>query len=223
MGMRTSIRRALLPCAATFVMLSLRCGGGSSTASDIGTLGGTGSSGGGSGGIGSGTQHFGVGGTSASDASSSADGWTAPDVGTTVEAGSPGQVDITFTIHADQAAHPISQYVYGVNNGSVAAAHHAPIVRSGGNRLTAYNWENNASNAGSDYQFENDDSLCSNAACRPNNNAPGAYLKFVVDQASAAGAAALLTVPIVDYVSADKSPGGDVRSGGSNYWIRSRG
>src|SRR5262249_14273451 len=35
--------------------------------------------------------------------------------------------------------------------------------------------------------------------------------------AQAGGAAALITVPIVDYVSADKSPGGDVRNSGTNY------
>ncbi len=33
--------------------------------------------------------------------------------------------------------------------------------RDGGNRWTAYNWETNASNAGSDYLYENDDYLSS--------------------------------------------------------------
>ncbi len=148
-----------------------------------------------------------------SDADVTGDSWTAPDVGTPVEAGSPGTVDITFTIAAAQGSHPISPYIYGVNDGSAAAPHHSPIVRSGGNRLTAYNWENNASNAGSDYMFENDDYLCTASNC----NTPGQVLKNFIDQASAAGAAALVTVPIVDYVSADKSPAGDVRNSGSNY------
>jgi hypothetical protein len=144
----------------------------------------------------------------------------APDVGTPIEAGSPGAVDITFEVHADENVHPISPYVYGLNDGSGAAATHATIVRSGGNRLTAYNWENNASNAGSDWQFENDDYLCSGAKCLPSNDAPGAYIKAVLDQATAAGAAALVTVPIVDYVAADKSPGGDVR--GSADYLQTR-
>ncbi len=145
------------------------------------------------------------------------DAWTAPDVGAPVEAGSPGQVDITFAIHATEGAHSISPYIYGVNDGSQAAAAHATIVRTGGNRLTAFNWENNASNAGSDYQFENDDYMCENAKCVPTNDTPGAYLKSFVDGANAAGAASLVTVPIVDYVAADKNPPGDVRSSGSNY------
>jgi hypothetical protein len=156
----------------------------------------------------------------ASDASSADAGpvWVTPQLGTIVDAGSPGTVDLTFAVHADQGAHAISPYIYGVNNGNQAAAHHATIVRSGGNRLTAYNWENNASNAGSDYQFENDDFLCGTMGgktnaypCAPDSGAPGAYVKAVTDQARAAGAAVLITVPIVDYVSADKSPGGDVR------------
>jgi hypothetical protein len=149
--------------------------------------------------------------------SGGSDAWIAPDVGPPIEAGSPGTVDITLDIHSDMNVHPISPYVYGVNDGSQAAAVRAPIVRNGGNRLTAFNWENNASNAGSDYMFENDDFLCGNSNCQPNSNTPGAYLKFIVDQATAAHAATLLTVPIVDYVSADKSPAGDVRNSGSNY------
>ncbi len=150
------------------------------------------------------------------------DAWSAPDVGAPIEAGSPGTVDITMQVHADETPAPISPYVYGVNNGGQAAAHHATIVRSGGNRLTAYNWENNASNEGSDnpgtsYQFENDDFLCSTTTCTPNDDAPGAYLKAIVDQATAAGADTVLTVPIVDYVAADKSPGGNVMNSGANY------
>jgi hypothetical protein len=55
-----------------------------------------------------------------SDAASGVDTWTAPDVGTPVEAGSPGPVDITFSIHANHGARPISPYVYGVNDGDQA-------------------------------------------------------------------------------------------------------
>jgi hypothetical protein len=154
--------------------------------------------------------------SSASDSGS--DAWTPLRLGAIVDAGSPGVVDLTFAVHADQGAHPISPYIYGVNDGNVAAAHRATIVRNGGNRLTAYNWENNASNAGNDFRFQNDDYLCSTMGgtknaypCAPDSGTPGAYLKAVADQAHAAGAAIALTVPIVDYVSADKSPAGDVR------------
>src|SRR5262249_9534061 len=84
------------------------------------------------------------------------------------------------------------------------------LLRSGGNRMTAYNWENNASNAGSDYMFQNDSFLST-------SNTPGAAVKGTLDGARPIGAAAILTVPIVDYVAADKNGGADVRTSGSNY------
>ncbi len=140
-----------------------------------------------------------------------------PDVGTPVEAGSPGQVDITFTVNATKNLQVISPYIYGVNDQTKAALAVATITRIGGNRMTAFNWENNASNAGSDYMFENDDYLCSSVNCMPSHTTPGAFLKTFIDQSVAAHAAVLVTVPVVDYVAADTSPGGDVRNSGSNY------
>ena len=50
--------------------------------------------------------------------------------------------------------------------------------------MTAYNWENNASNAGSDYMFENDDYLCSTLTCVPNSSTAGAFVKAVVTRGS---------------------------------------
>src|SRR5204862_4443808 len=84
------------------------------------------------------------------------------------------------------------------------------LLRSGGNRLTAYNWENNASNAGSDYMFQNDNLLSA-------SDTPAAAVTGMIDDAINAHAAAIVTIPIVDYVSADKNGGGDVRNSGANY------
>ena len=215
-------------CSAALALLMLHCGGGGGSGEgpngspEAGAGGHGGGGGGGAGGHGGGAgggggSGGGGGGGHASLPDAGGDAWTAPDVGSPVEAGSPGQVDIHFVVHTDQNVAPISPYIYGVNDGSQAAGIHATIVRNGGNRLTAYNWENNASNAGSDYEFENDDYLCSTITCSPNSDTPGAYLKAIVDQATAAGAVSLITVPNVDYVSADKSPPGDVRNSGSNY------
>ena len=126
-------------------------------------------------------------------------------------------MDLTFTVNATKNLQIISPYIYGVNDQTKAALAHATITRIGGNRMTAYNWENNASNAGSDYQFENDDYLCGQVNCTPSHTTAGAFLKAVIDQSVAANAAVVVTVPIVDYVAADTSPGGDVRNSGSNY------
>jgi hypothetical protein len=72
--------------------------------------------------------------------------------------------------------------------------------RSGGNRLTAYNWENNASNAGSDYYNENDALMGGGGNVTPN----GAIAPGIV-AARGAGAGMLVTIPTIGHVSADKS------------------
>ncbi|MBI2703811.1 MAG: endoglucanase A [Actinobacteria bacterium] len=127
--------------------------------------------------------------------------------------GDPGASDVSFTITSNQGVHPISPFIYGANSTRNIAANKQTLVRQGGNRWTAYNWENNASNAGSDWCFQNDGYLSS-------SNTPGAAVKPTIDLATANGAANLVTIPIVDYVAADKnSPNGcdDVRNSGANY------
>jgi len=52
---------------------------------------------------------------------------------------------------------PISPYIYGTNQPDWRShSKHLTLTRWGGNRITAYNWETNASNAGSDWQHQND-------------------------------------------------------------------
>jgi hypothetical protein len=53
--------------------------------------------------------------------------------------------------------------------------------------------------------------------CAPNDDAPGAFLSAIGAIASSAGAATLFTIPIVDYVAADKTVAGDIRATGSDY------
>jgi hypothetical protein len=72
-----------------------------------------------------------------------------------------------------------------------------PMSRMGGNRLTAYNWENNASNAGSDYNFQNDGYL-------GGGDTPGEAVRMRVAGARAKGAGIIVTVPIIGYVARDK-------------------
>jgi fibronectin type 3 domain-containing protein len=70
--------------------------------------------------------------------------------------------DVTITIDPSQTK-PISPYIYGLNfySGETDPPPLLTFDRDGGNRWTAYNWETNASNAGSDYLYENDDYLSS--------------------------------------------------------------
>src|ERR1700761_2490967 len=70
---------------------------------------------------------------------------------------------ITININTNNNRQAISPYIYGYN-GCSAGARNLTFCRYGGNRLTAYNWENNYSNAGSDWQFQNDNGLDSSTA-----------------------------------------------------------
>ncbi|MCB9638474.1 MAG: endoglucanase A [Myxococcales bacterium] len=120
--------------------------------------------------------------------------------------GDPGQGDIQITIHSQQERKAISPYIYGTNQPDwQGKARNLTLMRLGGNRWTAYNWENNASNAGSDYSHQNDSYL-------GGGDTPGEAVRMHVVKAHQAGASAIVTVPIVGYVSADKSPQGDVQN-----------
>jgi hypothetical protein len=116
----------------------------------------------------------------------------------------PGDADVQFVIDSSEGVHPISPFVYGQNNyGFGGRAARTTVQRIGGNRLTAYNWENNASNAGSDWYHQNDGYLGA-------SDTPGETVREVVAAAHAHDAAALVTVPILGYVAADKDGDGDV-------------
>ena len=110
---------------------------------------------------------------------------------------------VHFQIDARQDVKPISRFVYGVNGALAGACANCTLTRIGGNRLTAYNWENNASNAGIDWYNQNDGLLSS-------SDAPGEAVRPGIALAQSKNAGIVVTVPINGYVAADKSPGGDV-------------
>jgi len=60
-------------------------------------------------------------------------------------------------VNAAAGQHPISSYIYGINCADAALAQQArlPVRRWGGNATTRYNWQNDFSNTGSDWYFEN--------------------------------------------------------------------
>lgn len=112
--------------------------------------------------------------------------------------------NVRFTVDSGAARHPISPYIYGVNQADWAGrTRRMKLGRLGGNRFTAYNWETNASNAGSDFRNQNDDFL-------GGGNAPGEALRPYIAAAHSVGASVIVTVPMAGYVSADKAPPGDV-------------
>jgi hypothetical protein len=78
---------------------------------------------------------------------------------------------IDFLISADGSQKPISPYIYGTNQ-LLMEEENWTAMRQGGNRLTGYNWENNASNAGTDYLNSSDNFLTWIAGIQ-NENEPG--------------------------------------------------
>src|SRR5262249_7816337 len=110
---------------------------------------------------------------------------------------------VHFAIDAQQDVKPISRFVYGLDGALTGACANCTFTRIGGNWLTTYNWENNASNAGTDWYNQNDGLLSS-------SDTPGEAGRPGIAQAPSKNAAIVLTVPINGYVAADKGPGGDV-------------
>jgi hypothetical protein len=102
-------------------------------------------------------------------------------------------ISVTYTINTEIGRTPISPYIYGSNWGSGTDY---TIRRSGGNRLTTYNWENNFSNAGNDWYYSNDNLLSSSMT-------PGKAITDFHDLSVSQGQASILTLQMADYVSAD--------------------
>jgi hypothetical protein len=122
----------------------------------------------------------------------------------------------TVTVTLDPAhTRPISPWIYGINGlaGNADVPPHLTLDRSGGNRLTAYNWENNASNAGSDWYYHSDNLMSSSLV-------PGQAMVDFITADRAIGAASLITLQMQGYVAADEN--GNVDMSGGDAGLASR-
>ncbi len=110
----------------------------------------------------------------------------------------PSAADVVITTDA-ATTRPISPWIYGINfyEKSTAFLHHLTLNRFGGNRWTAYNWENNASNAGNDWYYHNDGYLAE-------SDTPGEAVRPLLAADRLRGNATLFTVPLLGHVAADK-------------------
>lgn len=104
---------------------------------------------------------------------------------------------VTVTVYP-AVKHPISPYVYGLNFAAKPDGESSGLTldRTGGNRWTAYNWETNASNAGSDYLYQNDNSLSSDTE-------PAAAVVARIAADRKAGMASLVTFQMQGLVAGD--------------------
>jgi hypothetical protein len=73
-------------------------------------------------------------------------------------AGAAQQAAPSLAVDATASVHPISPYIYGINeyaDNGLAGIMRIPLRRFGGDATTSYNWQNDVSNAASDWYFEN--------------------------------------------------------------------
>jgi hypothetical protein len=111
----------------------------------------------------------------------------------------PAAPDVVVTV-VPANTHPISPYIYGINGAAGIAGRPSGLTldRAGGNRWTAYDWETNASNAGSDYLYENDNYLSGSAT-------PAEAVRSFIAGDQALGLASIVTFQMQGLVSADES------------------
>lgn len=112
-----------------------------------------------------------------------------------------GTYDMNVTIDLSGKTKEISPLIYGVNqygNEDYLSELNVNSIRQGGNRMTAYNWENNASNAGSDWLHSSDNNLS-------NSDRPADCVQVLSDMSAKNGIEyKLATLQLAGYVAADK-------------------
>ena len=110
---------------------------------------------------------------------------------------------IQISVNPGAGQTPISPYIYGTNQDLPGVA--APgSRRNGGNRLTGYNWETNASNAGMDWYNSSDNFMVSGLPASQ-QSIPAIALTLFHDQSLAVGAPyTVLTLQMAGYVAADE-------------------
>ena len=120
---------------------------------------------------------------------------------TAMPAAAAGSYDMNITVDLSGSGKQISPLIYGINeyghqDDLKKVTVHA--VRQGGNRMTGYNWENNASNAGSDWKYSSDDNLSK-------SDAPADCVQQLSKEAEKYGFGyKLTTLQLAGYVAADK-------------------
>lgn len=119
------------------------------------------------------------------------------------DASAENSYNVDVNVNVDGYRKAISPYIYGMNTMQVNQDYNYNITsaRQGGNRFTAYNWENNYSNAGRDWYHSSDNYLVND---RADTSTPG---KTAINFANANNSAGIpykiTTIQMGNYVSAD--------------------
>ncbi len=117
----------------------------------------------------------------------------------------PATLNVSISINTALDRHQISPYIYGTNQ-KLTGTENFSAFRQGGNRLTGYNWENNASHAGTDWNNSNDNFMTYTMGIPDNQaNIPGIVVTAFIDSCIKAGAYPLITLQMAGYVAHDKN------------------
>jgi len=126
---------------------------------------------------------------------------------------------VQFFVDATEPGHRISPYIYGTNFHTLGPQENIESQRYGGNRLTGYNWETNASNAGADWYHSSDGYLSSSVE-------PAKALMDFHEKSLEMGASyTIVTLQAAGYVAADRQgPVSEAETAPSKRWkeVKSR-
>ncbi len=112
---------------------------------------------------------------------------------------------VDITIDTSKGRTKISQYIYGTNQ-PIEGGENFTAWRLGGNRMTGYNWENNASNAGNDWQHSSDNYMIDSLAISTNqSNEPARTITYFHEKSLSMNAYSLVTLQMAGYVAKDKN------------------
>lgn len=116
--------------------------------------------------------------------------------------GAEGGMNISISVEPDNTLCQISPYIYGVNSGVDLDTVTAGSFRLGGNRMSCYNWENNMSNAGSDWYNSADMHMVQDVVDDELRQTPGgAAINAAMDTSAHNVPYKLLTLQMLGYVS----------------------
>ncbi len=128
-----------------------------------------------------------------------------------------------ITVTPSEQLGKISPYIYGVNNGADLNSVSAKSIRLGGNRMSAYNWENNMSNAGSDYYHTSDMYLITDIPDEFKRVPGGPALALSSEAQTHNISYTLLTLQMLGYVTSSKRGRVTAENAAtSDYWVEVR-
>lgn len=110
---------------------------------------------------------------------------------------------VNIKIDTEKNRKNISPYIYGINSELMYNDVSVGSVRAGGNRYTAYNWENNFSNAGNDWEHISDTYFQQSASESEKNMYGFPAINLSRQCAEKNNAYSIMTLQLAGYVAAD--------------------